>query len=50
MQDKNRIDVDTSINSGQVFLWKKIEKNWFGINGQNIVKISAVIVALYQPF
>ena len=39
MQHSNKIDVDTSINSGQVFLWKKIEKNWFGINGQNILKI-----------
>ena len=40
MQDTNRIDVDTSINSGQVFLWKKIKKNWFGVNGQNILKIN----------
>ena len=39
MQNHTRIDVDSSINSGQVFLWKKIEKNWFGINGQDVLKI-----------
>ena len=39
MQNHTRIDVDISINSGQVFLWKKIEKNWFGINGQDVLKI-----------
>ena len=38
MQD-NRIDVDSSVNSGQVFLWKKIGKSWFGINGQDVLKI-----------
>ena len=40
MQDSTRIDVDNSINSGQVFLWKKIGKSWFGINGQDALKIS----------
>ena len=39
MQNHTRIDVDSSINSGQVFLWKKIERNWFGINGQDVLKI-----------
>jgi len=36
---KNLIDVDSSINSGQVFLWKKFDELWYGINGQNILKI-----------
>lgn len=36
---KNLIDVDSSINSGQVFLWKKYDEIWYGINGQNILKI-----------
>ena len=40
MQESNRIDVNSSINSGQVFLWKKIGESWFGINGQNALKIS----------
>ena len=37
---KNLIDVDSSINSGQVFLWKKYDEIWYGINGQNILKIN----------
>ena len=40
MKNKFTIDIDNSINSGQVFLWKKIKKNWYGIDGQNILKIS----------
>ncbi|MBT8243531.1 MAG: DNA repair protein [Nitrosopumilus sp.] len=28
------------MNSGQVFLWKKNNNNWYGINGQDILKIS----------
>ena len=36
---KNLIDVDSSINSGQVFLWKKYDEIWYGVNGQNILKI-----------
>ena len=33
------INVENSINSGQVFLWKKNEEFWYGINGQNVLKI-----------
>ena len=40
MQDHTIINVDSSINSGQVFLWKKIEEKWIGINGQNVLKIN----------
>ena len=34
------INVDSSINSGQVFLWKKNNANWYGVNGQDILKIT----------
>ena len=34
------IDIDNSINSGQVFLWEKDGTDWYGINGQNILKIN----------
>lgn len=38
--DKNQsIDVENSINSGQVFLWKKHNHFWYGINGQDILKV-----------
>ena len=34
------INVENSINSGQVFLWKRDGNHWYGINGQDILKIS----------
>ena len=40
MKNKFSIDIDNSINSGQVFLWKKNEMDWYGINGQDILKIN----------
>ena len=40
MKNKFTIDVDNSINSGQVFLWEKSKENWYGIDGQNILKIN----------
>ena len=40
MQDCCAIDVENSINSGQVFLWEKDSDDWYGINGQDILKIS----------
>ena len=40
MKNKFTIDVDNSINSGQVFLWQKSRENWYGIDGQNILKIN----------
>jgi len=39
MQDNCTINVENSINSGQVFLWKKNKKYWYGINGQDVLKI-----------
>ena len=40
MQNHSVINVENSINSGQVFLWKKNNANWYGINGQDILKIT----------
>jgi N-glycosylase/DNA lyase len=40
MQNSYTINVENSINSGQVFLWKKNGNYWYGINGQDILKIS----------
>ncbi len=33
------INVQNSINSGQVFLWQK-NRSWYGINGQDILRIT----------
>jgi len=40
MQNNCIIDIDDSINSGQVFLWKKNNLDWYGINGQDVLKIN----------
>jgi N-glycosylase/DNA lyase len=40
MKNKFPIDIDNSINSGQVFLWEKDETDWYGINGQDVLKIN----------
>jgi N-glycosylase/DNA lyase len=40
MQNYCAINVENSINSGQVFLWKRDGNHWYGINGQDILKIS----------
>lgn len=40
MQNHSVINVENSINSGQVFLWKKNNADWYGINGQDILKIT----------
>ena len=34
------IDVENSINSGQVFLWGKKRQYWYGINGQNVLRVN----------
>lgn len=41
MSSKSRfqINVDHTINSGQVFLWRKENGFWYGIHGQDILKI-----------
>jgi len=40
MKNKFSIDIDNSINSGQVFLWEKQGSDWYGIDGQNVLKIN----------
>ena len=40
MIDYNAIILDNTINSGQVFLWTKQKGFWYGINGQDILKIN----------
>ena len=40
MQNNRTINVENSINSGQVFLWRKSSNYCYGINGQDILKIS----------
>jgi N-glycosylase/DNA lyase len=42
MQNNCIIDVHNSINSGQVFLWRKNGDFWYGVNGQNILKINTL--------
>lgn len=37
MQKIPTINIETTINSGQVFLWNKIEDQWVGIDGQDII-------------
>lgn len=39
MQIKQPIDVENSINSGQVFLWKKNDKYWYGVDGQDVLQV-----------
>ena len=41
MQGNFVINVENSINSGQVFLWNKDNKGvWYGVNGQDILRVS----------
>ncbi|MFM9875003.1 MAG: DNA-3-methyladenine glycosylase 2 [Nitrosarchaeum sp.] len=40
MIDFSKINLENTINSGQVFLWKKQKEFWYGINGQDILKIN----------
>ncbi|CUR51022.1 putative helix-hairpin-helix motif protein [Nitrosotalea devaniterrae] len=37
MQKIHAIDIETTINSGQVFLWNKIGVQWVGIDGQDLL-------------
>ncbi len=39
MQNNNAINVEISINSGQVFLWRKNGEYWNGVNGQDVLRI-----------
>jgi len=37
LSDNCKINFDYSINSGQVFLWEKIDTKWYGIDGKRIL-------------
>ena len=37
MSDNCKINFDYSLNSGQVFLWEKIDTKWYGIDGKKIL-------------
>ena len=37
MKDNFEVNVDDTINSGQVFLWKKFNSKWYGVNGEKIL-------------
>ncbi|TLX81469.1 MAG: DNA repair protein [Thaumarchaeota archaeon] len=39
MQEFTRINLDITINSGQVFLWDKIDGVWYGVNGTEILRV-----------
>ena len=40
MIDYSVINLENTINSGQVFLWTKQKEFWYGINGQDVLKIN----------
>ena len=40
MGELNKINLDFTINSGQVFLWDKIDGAWYGINGSEVLKVN----------
>lgn len=40
MTDFNKINLDNTINSGQVFLWKKENSFWYGVNGQDVLRVN----------
>lgn len=42
MQDFSKISVEDTIQSGQVFLWQKTDNFWYGINGQDVLKVDTL--------
>ena len=44
------IDLNYTINSGQVFLWEKRDSTWYGINGNQIIVISTKITKKHFKF
>jgi len=39
MQKSHSINLNLTINSGQVFLWNKVSSTWFGIDGEDLLVI-----------
>lgn len=40
MQKQSLLNIDFTINSGQVFLWEKIKGSWYGVNGLDVLAIN----------
>lgn len=36
----SEINLEYSINSGQVFLWEKFDNTWYGINGSDVISVT----------
>ena len=41
MSGNFKVNFDYSINSGQVFLWKKIDTKWYGVDGKRILVLES---------
>ena len=41
LSDNFKINFDYSINSGQVFLWEKIDTKWYGVDGKRILVLES---------
>ncbi|MGQ0638855.1 MAG: DNA glycosylase [Nitrososphaerota archaeon] len=40
MQSIKKINLYLTINSGQVFLWDKIDDFWYGVIGQEVLRVN----------
>ncbi|MGI0089159.1 MAG: DNA-3-methyladenine glycosylase family protein, partial [Nitrosopumilaceae archaeon] len=40
MQEIKKINLGFTINSGQVFLWDKLDDVWYGVNGSEVLRVS----------
>lgn len=40
MDKFSEINLEYSINSGQVFLWEKFQNTWYGINGTDVISVT----------
>ncbi len=42
MIDYDVINLENTVNSGQIFLWTKQKDLWYGVNGQDVLKINTL--------
>jgi len=42
LNNTDNININLSINSGQYFLWEKMKNTWYGVYGENILKITEI--------
>jgi N-glycosylase/DNA lyase len=35
----SKIDLEQTINSGQVFLWQRLQDTWYGVNGSDVLAV-----------